>query len=81
MTYYVYILYSSTFDKYYIGQTDNLIDRVTRHNRGYETFTSKFRPWQVAWHTQKATRSDALALERKLKNLSKARLVDFIIKY
>ena len=30
--YYVYLLYSDKIDKYYIGQTNNLIDRLKRAN-------------------------------------------------
>ncbi|MFN3941656.1 MAG: GIY-YIG nuclease family protein [Flavobacterium sp.] len=36
MTYFVYILHSPNYDKYYIGQTNNLEDRLKRHNEGYE---------------------------------------------
>ena len=81
MTFYVYILYSPSFDKYYVGQTDNLGSRLIRHNKGYENFTSKYTPWNLVWFATKDTRSEALQLEAKLKNLSKLRLIKFIEKY
>ena len=31
---YVYILYSEKYDKYYIGQTDNIDARLHQHNTG-----------------------------------------------
>jgi len=31
--FFVYILYSASFDKYYVGQTRNLEDRIIRHNK------------------------------------------------
>lgn len=32
--YYVYMLYSAILDRYYVGQTSNLEDRLKRHNQG-----------------------------------------------
>ena len=81
MTYYVYILYTSKFDKYYVGQTNDIADRLSRHNGGSERATKSYVPWQMKWHITKPSRAEAMALEKKLKNLSKERLRDFITKY
>ena len=81
MNYYVYILYSEAHDKYYIGQTQDVIARLKRHNDGIETYSKKFAPWILIWQTAKSTRSEAVILETKLKNLSKERIQAFIRKY
>jgi putative endonuclease len=81
MKFYVYILYSEAFDKFYVGQTDNIETRVFRHNAGMEKFTLAYRPWILKWFVEKQTRADAVRLEIKLKNLSKDRLKVFIVKY
>ena len=81
MKYYVYILYAPRFDKFYIGQTQNLENRVKRHNAGYEKYTAPYLPWELLWYTTKPNRTDALKLEGKLKNLSKDRVKAFIAKY
>ena len=81
MAYYVYILYTAKFDKFYIGQTNDFSDRVKRHNSGYEKATKPFIPWEMLWFTSKKTRSEAMELEKKLKNLSKERIKLFIEKY
>jgi putative endonuclease len=78
---YVYILYSSAFDKYYIGQTNDLEDRIIRHNSGRETYTKKYTPWRLEICLLKDSRSEAIKLEKKLKNLSKQKLKAFISKY
>jgi len=36
-----YILYSDKSDRYYVGSTGNLEDRLKRHNTGRSTFTKK----------------------------------------
>jgi len=79
--YYVYILFSEKLSKYYIGQTNNIDERLKKHNSGYEAFTSKGTPWKLQWKTEKATRSEAVELEQKLKNLSQKRLQQFMKKY
>jgi len=79
--YFVYILYSPAFDKFYVGQTDHVLNRLKRHNAGYEKATFPFRPWNLSWYGKKGNRKDALCLEKKLKNLSKQKLLRFIEKY
>ena len=81
MKYFVYILFSASIQKFYIGQTQNIADRIKRHNAGSENFTSKGVPWELVWCTSKDSRSEAIILERKLKNLKQVRLVKFIQKY
>lgn len=81
MQYSVYILYSKAFDKFYVGQTKDVNARLLRHNRGTEKFTAPFAPWTLMLTLSKPARSEAMVLERKLKNLSKIRLREFIQKY
>jgi len=69
--FYVYILYSVPFDKYYIGHTDNLEIRLWSHNNTErKTFTSKYRPWtMVAAFEINKNRADAIQIEKKLKQM------------
>ena len=81
MPFYVYILYSESTDKYYKGQTNDLNARINRHNAGYEEATKKGKPWTLIWFTEKESRSDAVILEKKLKNMNREKLETFISKY
>ena len=65
--FYVYILYSSAKSRFYIGQTNDLNDRLMRHNSGYEKFTKYGVPWKVIYKTKVETRSQAVKLEQKIK--------------
>jgi putative endonuclease len=78
---YVYILYSASSDKYYIGQSENVEERLKVHNSNKKTYTSPYRPWILKLVIKKATRSDAIVLEKKLKNLSRERLISFVNKH
>ena len=44
MKYYTYILYSEKLDKYYIGSTGDLKDRIAKHSRNRKGFTSMGKP-------------------------------------
>jgi putative endonuclease len=81
MSYYVYILHAEKFDRFYIGQTNNIEGRLERHNAGTETATKHYIPWQLVLFFEKQTRAEAMKLEKKLKNLSKERLIIFIQKH
>ena len=81
MPFTVYILFSESHKRHYIGQTMDINNRIQRHNAGFEKATAPYKPWVILWTTVKANRAEAMALEKKLKNLSTKRLIQFIIKY
>ena len=81
MIYQVYILYSEEHDRFYIGQTADLDARLIRHNSKMEKATKPYCPWVLRFSIEKETRSGAMILENKLKNLNKIRLIQFMKKY
>ncbi len=81
MSFWVYIIFSEKFDRFYIGQTNDLEGRIERHNSGYVESTKSFKPWVLKLALSKEKRSDSIILEKKLKNLNRIRLIAFIEKY
>ena len=73
---YVYILYSETISKYYVGQTTAIEKRVLRHNKGYVKSTKRGLPWKLIWNIEVVNRSEALLLERKIKKRGAKRYLD-----
>jgi putative endonuclease len=67
MIYVVYILYSESLDRYYVGQTNNLEKRIKTHNSCGKKYTSKGMPWKLINSYFCDTRSEALQLESKIK--------------
>jgi len=47
--YKVYILYSENNKKYYIGHTNDIHDRIRRHNNGLVKSTKNGRPWKIIY--------------------------------
>jgi putative endonuclease len=66
--YYTYILKSSATGKIYIGQTNNLEDRIKRHNSNQNKYTKNKGPWKLIFSKKFETRSEAIHLEIKLKS-------------
>jgi len=65
--YFIYILYSKSYDRFYIGQTDDLDRRLIQHNAGDVKSTKAFRPWARVYNEQFDTRHDAMSREHFLK--------------
>jgi putative endonuclease len=49
MEFIVYILFSETKNKFYIGFTSNLVERLVRHNQKSKGFTGSVNDWQVVY--------------------------------
>jgi len=79
--YYLYILYSLSADKYYIGHSENPAQRFFEHNNSVRnTYTSKFRPWKmVALFECGATRAEALTIERLIKKQKSRTLIEKLV--
>ena len=67
-TYYTYVLISLKDTFFYIGHTNNLKDRVKRHNDGRVKATKGRRPLKLFYFKEYETRSEAARYERYLKS-------------
>src|SRR6266851_730594 len=71
--FYCYILLCSD-SSYYVGVTDNLDQRVQRHNQGTASdWTSRCRPVSLVWSEEHPTLSSARMRENQLKRWSHAK--------
>ena len=67
--YYVYILQSEKDHRLYIGQTNNVENRLIRHNNGEVRSTRMRRPLKLMCYKEFATRAEAMKIEKYLKSL------------
>jgi putative endonuclease len=51
--YFVYILYSKQFDRYYIGQTNDTLQRINLHNSAKVPSTASYIPWEPIGYIEK----------------------------
>ncbi|RZK13119.1 MAG: GIY-YIG nuclease family protein [Flavobacterium sp.] len=76
MPFHLYILHSSSLDKFYIGHTgDELSTRLRKHNTNHKGFTGRTADWQLLYKEEFETKSLAYAREREIKSWkSKSRI-------
>ncbi|TKC00182.1 GIY-YIG nuclease family protein [Pedobacter cryophilus] len=66
--FFVYILFSSSLNKYYIGSTSNLEERLRKHNSNHKGFTGANSDWVLRYSETFETKIQALKREKQIKN-------------
>ena len=68
---YVYILRSEAeAEHFYAGITDNLQARLSKHNSGQVSHTSKYKPWRIKTYIAFSDEKKAFEFEKYLKSAS-----------
>ncbi|MEO0123595.1 MAG: GIY-YIG nuclease family protein [candidate division WOR-3 bacterium] len=79
--YFVYII-SSVSGDYYVGITQDLVERIKRHNtqRGSK-FTKNKGPFSLVYYEEFSDLSSALNRERQIKSFSRRKKEELIIDF
>ena len=81
MNYIVYILFSISKNRYYIGYTSNLEERIIRHNQKSKGFTGNVNDWKVVYTESYPTKEEACKRELQIKSWkSKLKIQELILK-
>ncbi len=67
MQYTVYILYSASVDRFYIGYSSDIDRRLEQHNSNQSEYTKNKGPWQLVYREAYSDKSIAIKRERFLK--------------
>jgi len=65
---FVYILHSTDYNRYYIGSTREIVNRLKAHNSGKVRSTKAYRPWELIYTEKFDIYSDARKREIFLKS-------------
>ena len=65
--YIVYILYSNSIDKYYIGYTNDFERRILEHNRKKGKYTDGGIPWCLVHKESYEQKLEAMNREKQIK--------------
>jgi putative endonuclease len=76
---YVYIIFSVTLNKYYIGSTGNVSERLIKHNSKHKGFTGTANDWQLLYTEAFETKSEALKREKDIKNWKSRQRIEQLI--
>ena len=80
MPFIVYILYSQTADKYYVGHTgDDLPERLRKHNSNHSGFTGANNDWEIKLSEIHHIKTDAIKREKEIKNWKSRKMIESLI--
>lgn len=80
---YLYIIYSRKADRYYIGETTDVHQRLIKHNQHYfsGSFTNIAEDWELKLSYEIKEREEALYLEKFIKRMKSRKFIEKIINY
>ena len=79
MKYYCYILYSKKSDKFYIGYSENLKERLLKHNSKHKGFTGNTSDWKIVYFEEFGTKQEAYFRERQIKQKKSRKFIEYLI--
>jgi len=79
MSFFLYILQSEITGRFYIGQTQNLQERVAYHNADYSRALKNRGPWKLLYSEEFGSRSEAVRRERYIKRQKDRRFIERLV--
>jgi predicted GIY-YIG superfamily endonuclease len=80
LKYFLYILKSKRFERYYTGISKDVVKRLEFHNTKEKGFTSRYRPWELVYFKEYENKSDAMKSERIVKSWKSKVMIEKLIK-
>ncbi|MEM7084729.1 MAG: GIY-YIG nuclease family protein [Bacteroidota bacterium] len=82
MTHFVYILRSNKLNRFYVGETSNLNQRLKFHENSLpHKFTAKAKDWVLFFKIECSNKLQALAIERHIKRMKSKTYIENLKKY
>ncbi|MGZ0015839.1 GIY-YIG nuclease family protein [Yeosuana sp. AK3] len=80
---YGYILFSKTLDQFYIGETEDLEERLIQHNSGFydSAYTKKASDWVIYHLIECNQRKQARKIETHIKKMKSKTYIQNLKKY
>ncbi|MGY5846431.1 GIY-YIG nuclease family protein [Salegentibacter sp. HM20] len=77
--FYIYILYSKSLDRYYIGSSHNVEIRFVKHLQSKKGFTSKAKDWAIVYSENFTSRTLAVRRELQIKKWKSRVMIEKLI--
>ena len=78
--FYNYIIFSEILNKYYIGSTTNIEERLVKHNHNHKGFTGNKSDWKIVYFEEYMIKTDALKRELQIKKWKSRIMIEKLIK-
>ena len=79
MNFFLYILFSESINKYYVGSTSNIEERLKKHLSNHKGFTSRVKDWQVVYFEKFENKSLAAKREKQIKSWKSRKMIEHFI--
>ena len=77
--FFVYILYSESKDRHYIGYSENPERRLSYHNQGFTKSTKAGAPWKIVYTEKFETKSEAIKREKFIKRMKSKAFIERLL--
>ena len=75
MAHFVYILHSTSRNRFYIGASSQPEERLKKHNHHHKGFTGGTNDWSIVYLQEFQNKADALAREKEIKSWKSAQRI------
>ncbi|NAY91792.1 GIY-YIG nuclease family protein [Muricauda sp. JGD-17] len=79
MDFFVYIIFSESVNRYYVGHCGSLEDRIQRHRTRRSKYTKIAGDWELKWTKVFPSRGEAMAMEREIKKKKSRKYLEYLI--
>ena len=79
MKFYTYIIFSASLNKFYIGSTSDIEERIVRHNQKSKGFTGNKSDWALVYSESFKSREDAIEREFQIKKWKSRKMIEKLI--
>ncbi len=77
--FFVYIVQSKKDFSFYIGQTNDLDARLSKHNDGFGKYSSSKMPWRLVYFEMFETRTAAIKREKEIKLKKSRKYIEVLV--
>ena len=77
--YYVYIIYSVSIDKYYIGYTNDVSVRLEKHNQHHRGFTGRANDLELKYKEGYIEKGEAIKRELEIKRWKSRKRIEHLL--
>ena len=80
MKYYLYILYSTSLDRFYVGYSSDVELRIRKHMSKHKGYTSRAKDWKLVYQESYESKSEAYGRERELKSWKSRKKLEELVR-
>ena len=79
MAHFVYIVHSTSRNRFYIGASSQPEERLKKHNNRHKGFTASAADWKIVHREEFENKTEALAREKEIKSWKSAERIRQLI--